>query len=95
MPRILLLDTEPYLFSLLKTKLEREGFEVLTEARDCPPDLVILGHHPDHSFKLDDSTPVIVLSSGDGQEERAVSHLKMPFRPNDLIALARQTIVNV
>jgi DNA-binding response OmpR family regulator len=92
MPKVLLLDTEPHLFSLLKSKLEREGFEVVTETRGCTPDLVILGHHHDHTFKPDNSTPVILLSSSDSDKESALPHLKMPFRPNDLIALARQAI---
>lgn len=92
MPKVLLLDTEPYLFSLLKSKLEREGFEVLTDEPGSRPDLVILGqrHHHDPALLL--NTPVILLSSSDSPEESAVPHLKMPFRPNDLIALARQTI---
>jgi DNA-binding response OmpR family regulator len=102
MPKVLLLDTEPHLFELLKTKLEREGFEVLTgsphpdESSGVSPDLIILDkrHHEDPSFILPGGshTPVILLSSSDTDEESDLPHLKMPFRPNDLVELARKTV---
>ncbi len=92
MPRVLLLDTETYLFDLLKGKLEREGFEVFTDEADLTssPDLIILGQHHDPDFVLPEGdTPVILLGASDESE---FAHLKMPFRPNDLVALARRTI---
>jgi DNA-binding response OmpR family regulator len=92
MPRVLLLDTEPYLFELLKSKLEREGFEVFSDgvALAASPDLIIMGQHHDPAFSLlEINTPVILLGDTDTSE---LPHLKMPFRPNDLIALAHKTI---
>lgn len=91
MPRVLLLDTEPYLFDLLKGKLEREGFEVFSDKLELvsAPDLIILGQHHDPDFVFPtDNTPVIVL----GTDETELPHLKLPFRPNDLVALARRTV---
>ncbi len=101
MPRVLLLDTEPHLFELLKSKLEREGFEVFTDESALtstestqPPDLIIVNqYHYDHSFVLPDPhTPVILLSSGSSEETNKLPQLKMPFRPNDLVELARRTV---
>jgi DNA-binding response OmpR family regulator len=97
MPKVLLLDTEPHLFSLLKAKLEREGFEVfadeVTLAAQASPDLVILGQrHPHDTLVLGSNTPIILLSPSDSQAESHVPHLKMPFRPNDLVELARRTV---
>jgi hypothetical protein len=102
MPKVLLLDTEPHLFDLLKSKLEREGFEVFADEGSLSslipgaalsPDLVILGHHHDPSFILPDRhTPVILLGHSDSDQESDFPHLKMPFRPNDLVELARRTV---
>jgi len=42
--------------------------------------------------------PVILLSDKDNQEQsplHPVTHLKMPFRPSQLMAMARQAIANV
>jgi DNA-binding response OmpR family regulator len=102
MPKVLLLDTEPHLFALFKSKLEREGFEVLTDEsalsplapHASSPDLIILDQrHYDPGFVLPHlGTPVILLSSSDSEEEGEFPQLKMPFRPNDLVALARRTV---
>lgn len=101
MPKVLLVDTEPHLFALLKAKLEREGFEVFADERTLAsvtpesaltPDLIILGHHdPDFVLPTQDA-PVILLSPSDRQEKSELPHLKMPFRPNDLVELARRTV---
>jgi DNA-binding response OmpR family regulator len=101
MPKVLLLDTEPHLFTLFKSRLEREGFEVLTDEAGlskapgaASPDLIILDqrHYDANVLLPQHGTPVILLSSGDSPEESEVPHLKMPFRPNDLVALARRTV---
>jgi DNA-binding response OmpR family regulator len=111
MPKVLLVDTEPLLFALLKTKLEREGFEVLTnpeiltnleavttsgEAQSIEgvlPDLIILGkYHPTFVLPKDNQTPIIFLSPSDTEELSELPHLKLPFRPNDLVELARKAV---
>jgi DNA-binding response OmpR family regulator len=103
MPRVLLLHTEAPLFELLKSKLEQGGFEVLesTDNTDTSPDLIIIGKHspdnPDFALPNEGTTPVILLSSGDSEDLSdkdlgELSQLKMPFRPSDLVELARKTV---
>jgi DNA-binding response OmpR family regulator len=95
MLKVLLLDTEPHLFTLLKSKLEREGFEVVDQAAPSAvtPDLIILGQRqPGFVLPGDSDTPVILLSSSITEEASELPHLKMPFRPNDLVELARKTV---
>jgi DNA-binding response OmpR family regulator len=91
MPKVLLLDTEPHLFSLLKHKLEREGFEVVTGSTATLPDLIIVDECHHLEFTSNCRTPVILLSHSD-RDEHDLPHLKMPFRPNDLVELARKTV---
>jgi DNA-binding response OmpR family regulator len=99
MPKVLLLHTEPPLFELLKSKLEQGGFEVVGEAQDIgtsTPDLIILGKHvqeqPAFMLPEESTAPVILLSSGASDEQGELSQLKMPFRPSDLVELARKTV---
>ena len=52
MPRVVLVDAEPHMLTLLKTRFEQEGFEVVTvrsgegvtpEVASQRPDLIVLG----------------------------------------------------
>jgi hypothetical protein len=103
MPRVLLLHTEAPLFELLRSKLEQGGFEVLVSADDTgiSPDLIIVGKHasdnPDFALPSEGTTPIILISSGDSEnlseDFGELSQLKMPFRPSDLVELARKTVM--
>jgi hypothetical protein len=101
MPKVLLLNTEAPLFELLKSKLEREGFEVFGDvelASATPPsaDLIIVGKHyyDTGAFTLpyESTAPIILISSEAKDELGKLPHLKMPFRPSDLVELARKTV---
>jgi hypothetical protein len=101
MPKVLLLNTETPLFELLKSKLEREGFEVIGDieqpsANKALPDLIIVGkhHYDDGAFTLpyESTAPIILISSEANDEGGELPHLKLPFRPSDLVELARKAV---
>lgn len=99
MLRVLMVDTEPHILALLKPRFEREGFEVLTDASDGAADLVIVGKRSAlEGGQLERlQVPVILLSSSedpplDVGEAEEIAQLKMPFRPSQLVALARQVV---
>ena len=75
-----------------------QGLELLREAR---PDLVVLGQDEQHSPEawLEACSPccpaLILLTTGESGQESApgeVARLRMPFRPSDLLALARKAV---
>jgi hypothetical protein len=101
MPKVLLLNTEAPLFELLKSKLEREGFEVLGDmeppsANPTSPDLIIVGkHHYDtgaFTLPYKNTAPIILISSEADDKQGEWPHLKLPFRPSDLVELARKAV---
>jgi hypothetical protein len=96
MPKVLLLNTEAPLFELLKSKLEREGFEVFGDMEVASPDLIIVGKHyyDTGAFTLpyESTAPIILISSEAKDKQEKLPHLKMPFRPSDLVELARKTV---
>lgn len=101
MPKVLLLNTEAPLFELLKSKLEREGFEVSgamepPSANKSSPDLIIVGKHfyDNGAFILpyESTAPIILISSEAKDEQGELPHLKLPFRPSDLVELARKAV---
>lgn len=101
MPKVLLLNTEAPLFELLKSKLEREGFEVFGDleppsANKASPDLIIVGKHyyDTGAFTLpyESTAPIILISSEAKDERETLPHLKMPFRPSDLVELVRKAV---
>ncbi len=111
MPRILLVDAEPHMLALLKSRFEQEGFEVVSVAagegsveqfaQHCP-DLIVVGK-PNESFGLAHlgapSVPVILLTGGDptgsaGDVVPDIAQLKLPFRPSQLVELARKAIAS-
>ncbi|HEX7021277.1 MAG TPA: response regulator [Trueperaceae bacterium] len=118
MSRVLIIDDEPSLLSLLEQKFQRAGFEVATAsdsekgflaATESGPELIILdlklSEAADMSLaerlRTDSRTadiPVILLSARAGQEgdeeelEGLMTQLRKPFRPSQLLALAREHI---
>lgn len=116
MPRVLLVDTEPHIVALLKSRFEQEGFEVVSlgEAQvqgqrilEAEPDLIICGRYRsgDEDIKAFKdllavggvpAVPVIMLTTSDGvaadDVETDVAQLKMPFRPSQLLDLARKRV---
>jgi DNA-binding response OmpR family regulator len=112
MPRVLLVNTQPHLRSLLEKRFAQEGFDVLVaswedslaSAFERAADLVVLGQDGEHRLgewvaaKGPLSVPLIFLatSDSDGAESEAapaVAQLKMPFRPSQLVALARKAVL--
>lgn len=94
MPSVLLVNTEAHLHGLLKRKLEQDGFEVCVLGAglpidECHPDLIVTGQ-PDDTPGTAGDVPVIFISprAADASLARA-GHLKMPFRPSQLVAMAR------
>jgi DNA-binding response OmpR family regulator len=70
---------------------------------EVKPDLIVLGH----SFELSQirsllqeklpKTPIILLRAGLASEEMVIpetEQLKMPFRPSDLMAMARRVVAS-
>ena len=114
MSRILLVDAEPHMLALLKSRFEQEGFEVVSvtvgEALQQPlaahPDLIVVGKSlTETEFGSlahlgARSVPVILLTGGEGLNSLAddapheVAQLKLPFRPSQLVELARKTIAS-
>ncbi len=101
MNTILLLDVDLALHELLTRKLEHEGFKVTVgSSADMPSplfDLVISGETLKESklkqwFK---SVPIIRLSHDEKQLDKDIWQLKLPFRPSDLLDLARQSLAVV
>jgi hypothetical protein len=98
MNSILLLDIDFTLHELLKRKLEHEGFKVTVgSSSDMPPsafDLVISGETLKGNklkqwFK---SIPIIQLSHDSVPLDKDIWRLVLPFRPSDLLDLARQSL---
>lgn len=84
------------MFSTLKRKFELEGFEVLDETSTEQPDLIVIGKHENVlALPQQSEVPIIMLSNdelGTTQSIPSIAHLKMPFRPSQLMALARQAV---
>ncbi len=102
MPKVMFIDTQAHLYDTLKRKFEYEGFEVIAEEQNEQPDLIVVGRNetilagPHLNIENNKNIPIIMLSK-EAQEEdlsqySSVSHLKMPFRPSQLMALARQAV---
>jgi DNA-binding response OmpR family regulator len=98
MNTILLLDVDLTLHELLTRKLEHEGFRVTVGSSNDMPfpyfDLVISGETLKESklkqwFK---SIPIIRLSHDDKPIDKDIWSLKLPFRPSELLDLARQSL---
>jgi DNA-binding response OmpR family regulator len=98
MNTILLLDVDLVLRDLLQRKLEHEGYKVMVGSSDEMPfpasDLVISGETLLESklkqwFK---SVPVIRLSHEENLLEKDIWQLKVPFRPSELLDLAKQRL---
>lgn len=105
MPRVLFLDTEPYIVSALKRKFELEGFQVLERDSSEKPDLIVVGKQdsflalPETPVSGSLNVPIIMLSNDplneDIKQNASVAQLKMPFRPSQLMAMARQAVTAV
>lgn len=105
MPKVLFLDTEPFMVSSLKRKFELEGFEVLDRESTEKPDLIVVGKQdsflalPETPEKGSLNVPIIMLSNDlpddEGSQSSSVAHLKMPFRPSQLMAMARQAVTAI
>jgi DNA-binding NtrC family response regulator len=118
MLKVLLIDTEPHILSLLRPRFELEGFEVATGvsdsylASDSAPeitaDLVVLGKRGPGETRLlehlqrsgNPHVPIILLTSSDepllgAETRRDIAQLKMPFRPSQLLELARKAVTNL
>ena len=103
MPKVLFLDTQPYIYNVLKRKFELEGFEVIAADNSLEkPDLIVMGRQ-ETSLTLAQLTqevsqvPIIMLSDDAPMAEGLaqsllVSHLKMPFRPSQLMKMARKVV---
>lgn len=102
MLKVIFLDTQPHIYSVLKRKFEREGFEVITEGQNLSADLIVMGKAEANKANsyLDmtrSKAPVILLSNEQSQNQDAknsFTHLKMPFRPSQLMALARRAVAS-
>ena len=96
MPRVLFLDTKPHIYSVLKRKFEREGFEVIAESQNQDADLIVRGKagFSEPIVDAQSSVPIIILSDEQlpDEDSQAVTHLKMPFRPSELMLMARQAV---
>ncbi len=99
MPRVLFLDTKPHIYDVLKRKFEREGFEVIADSDNHHADLIVRGKTQFGSASqmndFESHTPMIVLSEetfDDDENQAKVAHLKMPFRPSQLMTMARQAV---
>lgn len=117
MAKVLLIDAQTHILELLRSKFEREGFEVLAaESGEAGlrvalaegPDLIVLderltdAHGRAVADRLRDEVPLrdvplILLSSrhstGHGAANGSVdSVVQLPFRPSQLVALAREAI---
>ncbi len=111
MLKVLLVDTEPYIRDTLRRKFELEGFEVMTvESQqagelflEVKPDLIVLGKAADfqHGSLLTSLTariPVIVISNSSDHSsilQHEVARLTMPFRPSDLMAVAKEAVAGL
>jgi DNA-binding NtrC family response regulator len=118
MLKVLLLDTEPHILSLLRPRFELEGFEVTTDVSDSylatetmpeiTADLVVVGKRSTAETRLLEyfqnrgsrHVPIILLTSSDdpslyAETNSDVAQLKMPFRPSQLLELARKAVTNL
>jgi hypothetical protein len=101
MRRVLILEREPFLGSLLGERFRRSGFEVKLLSQPsvpigAPPDLLIVGaHEPGALQTLQDAAPgVPLIMLGDGVPSRSFcSTLEKPFSPNGLVELANRCLV--
>ncbi len=78
--------------------------ETLNASGVQAPDLIVLGQdaeHPSSQWFAKNGArpaPVILLTTGDAGEalaapaQKDVAHLRMPFRPSQLVALARKAV---
>jgi DNA-binding response OmpR family regulator len=116
--RVLIIDDEESILSLLETRFRREGIDVMTAstaaegvqlALERRPDLIILdmrlADEEDASLQAvlrqDAATaaiPIILLSAStdasegevaDNEADMLTARLRKPFRPSQLLALAR------
>ncbi len=116
--RVLIIDDEASILSLLATRFRREGIDVMTASTAAEgvqlalkrrPDLIILdmrladdeGTSLQAVLRQDAATasiPIILLSAStdaskdegaDGEADMLTARLRKPFRPSQLLALAR------
>jgi DNA-binding response OmpR family regulator len=105
MPRVLFINTEMHIYSVLKRKFELEGFEVVScttvtyealELARHEPDLIVLGqaHAAQNLQQALPNVPIILITNMADEPEpiTEVAQLKMPFRPSDLMAMARKVV---
>jgi DNA-binding response OmpR family regulator len=102
MPRVLLVTSQPQLRTLLEKRFLQEGFDVVLNRFEegAPPDLIILGQEVGGANELDRAArvapgvPVIVLTTGEASAALPLdaAQLRMPFRPSQLLALARKAV---
>ena len=103
MPKVLFIDTKPHLYDVLKRKFELEGFDVMTQSQNTnEADLIVIGKTanvlagPQLPNETSPNVPIIMLSDELSLEQQlassSISHLKMPFRPSQLMAMAREVV---
>ena len=106
MPRVLLVDTD-HLHEVLKRKFEAEGFDVFVlESSNMSepvlsfhPDLIVLGKAGDALTQVkrahereEGTVPIILITPTPLEPEASVEQLSMPFRPSQLLHMARRAL---